>query len=292
MTELVKSEKKKSKKREGGNWDGVWSQKNILKQLTFLRKIGYLYIEATGLLSRFINKHIKNNRLYSVIEMGCAGSSYLPYLQKKYNNLQIFGIDKSLKGCKLAAEGLDDNISSANVVCGDIFQNPLHSKQFDIVFSVGLIEHFDTPYKILEKHVELLKPGGMMICVVPNVVGLQGNFFRLKMWNTKNTSSKDSKNWIRGMKRITMEELETWFSEIGIKNVTVHPIGGIYPMLMLESYHPENQPFSVKLTFFIYRYFLFLPVIAINIPFLFRLNSLSFSPFIIAVGIKNNAKND
>jgi len=92
------------------------------------------------------------------------------------------------------------------------------------------------------------------------------------------------------MKRITMKELETWFSEIGIKDVTVQPIGGIYPILMLESYHPENQPFSIKLTFFIYRYFLFLPVIVINIPFLFRLNSLSFSPFIIAVGTRITPK--
>ena len=137
--------KKQKKKKKTDWWDGIWLQESILKQLNFLRRIIFLYLEVTGLLSKFINKYQKKDERYSLIELGCGGSSYLPYLAKKYNNLQLFGMDKSLMGCKLAVIGIDGGISKVNVFQGDVLQCPLKSGNFDIVFSLGLIEHFDEP---------------------------------------------------------------------------------------------------------------------------------------------------
>src|SRR4030042_854396 len=137
------------------------------------------------------------------------------HLTKKYNNLKLFGIDKSPMGCKLASIGDSDYNSSTNIICGDILKCPINSKKFDIVFSFGLIEHFDNPEKVLEKDVE------------------------------------------------------------------VDPIGGIFPFLIMESYHPKSQPLSYKIFHFFYRYLFFLPTIIINLPFLFRLNSLFYSPLLI-----------
>ena len=216
-----------------------------------------MYLEVTGLLSKFINKYQKSGERYSIIELGCGGSSYLPYLVKKYNNLQIFGIDNSLRGCKLAVIGIDGGLSSVNIVCGDIFQCPLTSEKFDIVFSVGLIEHFNDPCKVIEKHVDLLKPGGLLICVVPNVFGLQGKIYGLKLWIPEGLPPKYLKGWIWGMKCISMEDLETWLADNGLKDIKVEPIGGINPFLIMESYHSESHPLSGKLFRFIYRYLLF-----------------------------------
>jgi SAM-dependent methyltransferase len=280
--------KKQKKKKKTDWWDGIWLQDSILKQLNFLRRIIFLYLGVTGLLSRFINKYQKKDERYSFIELGCGGSSYLPYLAKKYNNLQLFGMDKSLMGCKLAVIGIDDGLSKIQVVQGDVLQCPLKSKKFDIVFSLGLIEHFDEPDKILKKHVNLLKPGGLLICVVPNVFGIQGKFLGLKLWYPKDLPSKYLKGWIWGMRCISIKNLENWLVDLGLNDITVKPIGGIYPFLIMESYRPDNLPLSFKLFYFIYRYLLFLPSIVINIPFIFRLNSQSFSPFFIAVGIKNS----
>lgn len=284
------STKKQKKKKETDYWDGIWLQESILKQLNFLRRIIFLYLEVTGLLSSFINKYQKKDKQYSFIELGCGGSSYLPYLAKKYNNLQLFGVDKSLMGCKLAVTGIDGGLTKVQVVQGDVLQCPLRSENFDIVFSLGLIEHFDDPDKILKKHVDLLKPGGLLICIVPNVVGIQGKFLGLKLWYPKEIPKKYQKGWIWGMRFISIKNLETWLADFGLKEINVKPTGGIYPFLIMESYRSENLPLSFKLFYFIYRYLLFLPSIVINIPFLFRLNSQSFSPFFIAVGIKNNKK--
>jgi SAM-dependent methyltransferase len=281
----------RKKKRFGGQWDGVWGQKSTSKRLNFLRKIGYFYIDFTGLLSKYLNKFQKTGKNYSIIELGCGGSSYLPYLKKKYNNLQLFGIDKSLRGCILTTKGIDGGHSSSNIVCGDIFKCPLKSKTFDIVFSVGLIEHFDEPNKVLEKHVELLKPDGLLICIIPNISGLQGKFFKLKIFQTEDLALRYPDDWIWGMKPISMKDLECWFTDAGLDDVEVSPIGGINPMLIMESYNSDKNYLSIKLMNFIYRYILFLPFIAINIPFLYKYNSITYSPFIIAVGKnKNNIK--
>ena len=287
---MVNTPKKEQfRNNTGGNWDKVWLQDSTAKQLIFLNKIGFFYISASGLLSKFINKYKKKDKQYYFIEIGCGGSSYLPYLEKKFNNLRLFGLDKSLMGCKLAVLGMNKGLSSLDVFYGDIIKPPLKSDKFDIVFSLGLIEHFDDPDIVLKKHVDLLKPGGLLICHIPNVVGIQGKFFRFlsnNIFKMKDAPSEESKEWIWGMKIITMEDLTNWLKNIGLKDITVTPIGGIYPMLMMESYKDDNNSLLVKLTYFLYRYLVCFPLIVLNIPFSFRLNSLSLSPLIVAVGLK------
>jgi len=285
MIKIFTKNKKKLLIPEKGSWDAVWEQKSTSKKLNFLRKVGYFYIEATGLLSKYINNYIKKDKKYSIIEIGCGGSSYLPYLQKKYKNLQIFGLDKSLKGCKSTNIELNKDSFLGCIICGDIFQNPFHNK-FDIVFSIGFIEHFDEPLPVLEKHIEFLKPGGILICIIPNFIGFQGSFFKLNMWKKTTKECYYDKDYIWGVKKISTSNLETWLKNIGLQDIKVGPIGGFYPVLMMESYNRDISSLSLKLTYFLYRVFLFLPIIIINIPFIFRLNTISFSPFLVGVGLK------
>jgi len=46
--------------------------------------------------------------------------------------------------------------------------------RYDIVFSAGFVEHFDDTNYVLQKHFELLKPGGTLFVSVPNFRGLNG----------------------------------------------------------------------------------------------------------------------
>jgi len=286
MDKVLTKKQIKSKISSSDWFDKIWSQESTLKQYYFLRKMIYLYLEITGLFSKYIKKYQEKDKQYKFIELGCGASSFLPYLAKKYNNLQLFGIDKSPIGCKLAAIKDIDWIPSANIICGDILKSPIKSEKFDIVFSFGLIEHFDNPKMVLEKHLSLLKPGGLLICIVPNVCGLQGKIFNLKKWRPKNLPLKYLKGWIGGMKLISINDLKTWLTDFGLTDIKVDFSGGIFPFLIMESYHPKSQPLSYKLFHFIYRNLLFLPTIIFNTPFLFRINSLNYSPLIVAAGIK------
>ena len=142
----------KPKKEPAADWfDRVWSQKSILKQIYFLRKMIFLYLGVTGLFSKFINKYLEKDKQYSFLELGCGGSSYLPYFDKKYSNLQLFGIDKSLMGCKLAAIGEDGKLSPANIVCGDILQCPLKSEKFGMISPANILRMVDFPIPFLPR---------------------------------------------------------------------------------------------------------------------------------------------
>ena len=50
-------------------------------------------------------------------------------------------------------------------------------ESFDIVMSMSFIEHFDDTAGIVQSHVELLKPGGYLVIIAPNLSGLNRRLY-------------------------------------------------------------------------------------------------------------------
>jgi SAM-dependent methyltransferase len=71
----------------------------------------------------------------------------------------------------LAANGLAEG--DVRAVQGDLFELP-SLPRFDVVFSSGLVEHFEEPERILAAHAGLAAPGGVVVVTVPNFRGLNG----------------------------------------------------------------------------------------------------------------------
>lgn len=109
-----------------------------------------------------------------VIEVGCANSIWLPYFASEHG-CSITGLDYSATGCSsaqalLAAAGVEGKIFH-----GDIWAPPAELLgAFDLVFTYGLVEHFEPTEHILTALSKLLRPGGIMITIVPNMVGWVG----------------------------------------------------------------------------------------------------------------------
>jgi len=112
-----------------------------------------------------------------VIELGAGGSRLLPYLARHFG-YRVFGSDFSLAGCRLLRANLALQGVEGGVVCDDVLQSALSPATFDLVFSTGLIEHFDDTAAIIAEHVRLLRPGGQLVLVVPNLQGVQGRITR------------------------------------------------------------------------------------------------------------------
>jgi SAM-dependent methyltransferase len=47
----------------------------------------------------------------------------------------------------------------------------LPARTYDVVMSIGVIEHFRDPADVVQRHINLLKPGGTLILQVPNLAG-------------------------------------------------------------------------------------------------------------------------
>jgi SAM-dependent methyltransferase len=65
------------------------------------------------------------------------------------------------------------NIRYDEIICKDIFEpNCTDGKKYDIVFSYGVIEHFNNTEEIIRIFKSIVNPNGILITLVPNFNGL------------------------------------------------------------------------------------------------------------------------
>lgn len=114
-----------------------------------------------------------------LLEIGCAKSAWLPYFAKEFG-FSVYGLDYSPIGCQMAKKVLQLNGIEAEVVCADLFSPPENLLgTFDVVMSVGVVEHFDDTTACLRAVSSFLKPGGMLITNIPNMVGWIGTIQKM-----------------------------------------------------------------------------------------------------------------
>lgn len=109
--------------------------------------------------------------------MGGGGSRVLPYLGRKLR-CKVFGTDFSLSGCHLLNANLRLQGLETAGVCEDLFQSSLPDGWFDVVYSCGLIEHFDDMAAVIGEHLRVTRPGGRLVLIVPNLQGVQGKIWK------------------------------------------------------------------------------------------------------------------
>lgn len=250
----------------------IWARKSTYKRSKGLIQILQIYLK----ISKILDKPLKNlkNKNPNILELGCGASPFFYYLQKKFNQSQIWGMDGSLNASTLLINNLD-NSSSPHIICGNLFHSPFKPEKFDVVCSFGFIEHLYNPRKALEVHADLLKSGGTLICLIPNLKGLPGRIMDLVECDI--TTS------------ISPEDVHHWLDDMGFNKITVEPVGGVHPSLFLESYYSccKRDSTNEKIIYLVHKYFSNPLLIIINSPLMFRINSPMFSPFILAYGKKS-----
>jgi SAM-dependent methyltransferase len=113
-----------------------------------------------------------------VLEVGAGGSLILPYLARR-TGCHATGTDYSLAGCRLLAKNFRLQGVPGNVVLDDFMQSSLRPEQFDLVYSLGLIEHFDDLESVVGLHMNYVKPRGVLFVVSPNLEGFYGRVIGL-----------------------------------------------------------------------------------------------------------------
>jgi 2-polyprenyl-3-methyl-5-hydroxy-6-metoxy-1,4-benzoquinol methylase len=110
----------------------------------------------------------------TLLEIGCARSVWLPYFAKEFG-FRVYGIDYSQIGCQQAKWILEKEGVKGEIVCAD-FSSPPGSmlKTFDVVVSFGVLEHFKETAACIALFTKFLKPGGLLITIIPNLIGLNG----------------------------------------------------------------------------------------------------------------------
>jgi SAM-dependent methyltransferase len=148
-------------------WEKGWWQGERPERLWLYRDVDF---ETVGLL----RGEAAGSR---VLEIGAGGSRVLPYLARSFD-YSVFGSDFSFAGCLLLRANLALQRAAGGVVCEDFLQSSFPADAFDLVYSAGLIEHFDDLRSVVAEHLRLVKPGGRLVLMVPNLQGFQGKILR------------------------------------------------------------------------------------------------------------------
>lgn len=115
-----------------------------------------------------------DNKGKKLLEIGCGNSVFLPYMHQTFG-FDVTGIDYSELGCSQAEAILKRDGVPGKVILADAFNPPEELlNSFDVVCSFGVAEHFTDTSDTLRNFARFLKPGGILLTVVPNFVGATG----------------------------------------------------------------------------------------------------------------------
>jgi SAM-dependent methyltransferase len=112
-----------------------------------------------------------------VLEVGCAPARWLLWYAERFG-ADVTGLEYSGKGVDLSRENLAAAGVEGEIRQGDFFADDLDLGEFDLVLSLGFIEHFDDVESAFARHVDFIRPGGRLVVGMPNFRGLIGGLQR------------------------------------------------------------------------------------------------------------------
>jgi SAM-dependent methyltransferase len=175
-------------------------------------------------LIREITSKCQRDKVRKVLEVGCSNGRWLRWFSKEYN-CPVYGADNNPAGFKKR---------DINFTLADGLHLPYKNETFDIVFSLGLVEHFTIKEKnqILKEQVFVLKKGGFIICAIPNI-----DFWWMYLCIRYGNIRCRGGICIDGYKhfRTPREELKNYFRKLNLEILSDEFIGWLF-----DTYHSHS----------------------------------------------------
>jgi SAM-dependent methyltransferase len=123
-------------------------------------------------------RHLPKQKGLKVLEVGSAPGDTLVRLKETFGFIP-YGVEYSKSGVELNRRMFSEHdIDPSNVIQADFFSPDFHDRYrgyFDIVLSSGFIEHFTDVGDVVQRHINVLKKGGHLVVIIPNLRGI--NYF-------------------------------------------------------------------------------------------------------------------
>ncbi|MGZ3749704.1 MAG: class I SAM-dependent methyltransferase [Mucilaginibacter sp.] len=185
-------------------WANYWESK---KDLAFTVPANYTF-------HKLLSEVVGEKKISSAIELGGFPGYYAIFL-KKYLGLNTtlfdFYVHQAVLKEVLIANQLTEN--DIEVIEGDLFKYQ-PKKQYDLVLSCGLIEHFNDTKDIIDRHLQFLNPGGTLFITLPNFTGVNGwvqRKFDMSNYEKHNITSMNPELLARYCKDLGLKEVEAYY---------------------------------------------------------------------------------
>lgn len=177
---------------------------------------------------KFIESIIRGKSYKNALEMGCGRGTISLYLRTR-NHLDVTLTDIEASAIELAKKNFKQMDERGTFIVADSQKIPLPDNSFDIVVSIGLLEHFDDYSSILKEKYRLLRPGGVVVSLnIPKKMSVQLlNTWYRKLLNIIGTKHELKKDYFRNTDMPDAYEKkakDAGFSDISIIHVNPFPI--------------------------------------------------------------------
>jgi len=145
---------------------------------------------------RVFQEHLPKEKR-SLVEIGGAPGQFAAYLSR-YHHYDASIIEYSEIGCRKTEENFKLLGLDVQVYLQDFFGDLSALPRFDVVLSMGFIEHFKDLEDVFRRHIALLHQGGTLVLGVPNLAGIYQKVLARTapaMLSRHNVKAMDLRNW-------------------------------------------------------------------------------------------------
>ena len=180
------------------NWEQFWNGVRLPTEVN-----PKLWFDGYALLRRYLPRAPRR-----LVEVGCAPGRMLAFFARHFG-YEVCGIDYAPEAIEATRRNLELLGIPAEVLCQNFFEYSEREGFFDVVYSLGFIEHFDDTAGVVGRLVRLAKPEeGYVVTEVPNLHGFGGHVVHLM-----------SPEWFACHVRITLEQLVQVHEEHGVRTL-------------------------------------------------------------------------
>jgi SAM-dependent methyltransferase len=212
-------------------WDEYWRRHVAELPAVVARRPRTLQVNA---ILDVLEAHLERDPRTVALEIGGSPGRYLAYLHGRFG-YRCALLDFSPVGCALARRNFELLGIPVDVHESDLFDPGLEIGSFDLVYSLGLIEHFEDLEGVAAAHARLVRPGGTLVLGVPNVLGVNHWFMKRlapRRLSTHNTDAMLLEHWDEFEANLQLERRFRGF------------VGGFEPSVfsVIEERTPANLP--------------------------------------------------
>jgi ubiquinone/menaquinone biosynthesis C-methylase UbiE len=191
-----------------------------------------------------------------VLEIGCGRGSLSCYFSDAGFDCNL--VDLSASVLSIAQGIFEKNNLKAKFTVGDANNLDIPDNSFDVIYSIGLLEHFEDIEKPLKEQIRVLDHGGIWFgYIVPKYTdNVQKDYEwinnMLKGYHKQNNQTVVHKETVY-RSDFGSERYTPILEKLGLKNIQV---SGVYPLPMIS--HSIDFPFSLmpkSSEFFLVEYF-------------------------------------
>jgi 2-polyprenyl-3-methyl-5-hydroxy-6-metoxy-1,4-benzoquinol methylase len=244
-------------------WDDYWTNLSLPSEIKRTKKSYYL----NEILNVF-DKYFHYDPSLSILEIGGSPGQYLAYLHRNFG-YKIHCLDYSEIGCLKTEENFRLLNIPCNIIRKDLFKEENETPLFDIVYSLGFVEHFEDIDFVIERHMKFLKKDGLLLFGMPNFTGINYLFLKVlapELLKKHNIKVMDIASW------------NVFEQKLNLQKIFKGYIGGFEPSVFNR--REKNTSFTLVVKVMAK----FLSVMFTNhFNFLRKYNSKYFSGYIIGV---------